>query len=100
MTAAPTAGTFFKPKYFDVNSSNLPPDIRLTNLFFFLTSNENIIQDTIPKLLISSFKEYKNKQLNKTDKDALDIMDLKYDAKWEEIQKKFKIDLEIYKYNF
>ena len=37
-----TAGTFFKPKNFEVNSSNLPPDIRLTNLFFFLTSNENI----------------------------------------------------------
>ena len=28
--------------------------------------------------------------MSSTDRDALDIMDLKYDSKWEEIQKQFK----------
>ena len=35
-------------------------------------------------------KEFKKNQLSSTDRDALDIMELKYDAKWEEIQKQFK----------
>ena len=37
-----------------------------------------------------SFEEFKKTKLSKTDRDALDIMELKYDAKWEEIQKVFK----------
>ena len=28
--------------------------------------------------------------MSNTDRDALDVMELKYDTKWEEIQKKFK----------
>ena len=34
--------------------------------------------------------QFKKTQLSRTDKDAFDIMDLKYDANWEEIHKKFK----------
>ena len=37
-----------------------------------------------------SFNEYKRTQLSNTDRDAFDAMELKYDAKWEEIQKQFK----------
>ena len=35
-------------------------------------------------------KQIKKSKLSSTDRDALDIMGLKYEAKWEEIQKKFK----------
>ena len=37
-----------------------------------------------------SFKEFKKTKLTSNDQDALDLMELKYDAKWEEIQKTFK----------
>ena len=59
------------------------------NFFNILWSNA--LEDKLHIFKSSSFKEYRKTQLNKTDKDALDIMDLKYDTKWEEIQKKFKI---------
>jgi hypothetical protein len=59
------------------------------NFFNILWSNA--LEDKLHIFKGSGFNEYKKTQLNKTDKDALDIMDLKYDTKWEEIQKKFKI---------
>ena len=37
-----------------------------------------------------SFNEYQRTQLRILDRDAFDAMELKYDAKWEEIQKQFK----------
>ena len=39
---------------------------------------------------VTEFKEFKKTKLNNTDRDALDIMDLKYDAKWDEIHRQFK----------
>ena len=38
----------------------------------------------------SGFKEFKKTNLSNTDQDALDLMDLKYDTKWEDVQKQFK----------
>ena len=40
-------------------------------------------------LALQTYREFKN-QNYKTDKDAFDIMELKHDAKWEDIKKKFK----------
>ncbi len=37
-----------------------------------------------------NFEKFKKTKLTNNDRDALDIMELKYEAKWEEIQKKFK----------
>ena len=35
--------------------------------------------------------EFKKNKLSQKDKDALNMMELNYSAKWEEIQKKFKL---------
>tara|TARA_B100000700_G_scaffold327216_1_gene441123 strand:+ start:447 stop:962 length:516 start_codon:yes stop_codon:yes gene_type:complete len=57
---------------------------------FFNILWNNALDDKLNIFNSSSFKEYKKNKLSQTDKDALDIMNLKYDVKWEEIQKKFK----------
>ena len=58
---------------------------------FFNILWNNALEDKINIFRSSSFKDFKkNPNLIKTDKDALDIMELNYDVKWEEIHKKFK----------
>ncbi|MFL2889908.1 MAG: J domain-containing protein [Pelagibacteraceae bacterium] len=57
---------------------------------FFNILWNNALDDKMNIFKSSGFKEYQKSNLNKNDRDALDILDLKYGAKWEEIQKKFK----------
>tara|TARA_X000000368_G_scaffold383501_1_gene341391 strand:- start:844 stop:1359 length:516 start_codon:yes stop_codon:yes gene_type:complete len=57
---------------------------------FFNILWNNALEDKLNIFRSSNFKEFKKTQLSRTDKDAFDIMDLKYDANWEEIHKKFK----------
>jgi len=57
---------------------------------FFNILWNNALEDKLNIFKSSSFKEYKKSKLTGNDKDALDAMDLNYDAKWEEIQKRFK----------
>ena len=38
----------------------------------------------------SSFKEFKKTQISQTDRDALEVMELNDEIKWEEIHAKFK----------
>ena len=57
---------------------------------FFNILWNNALDDKLNIFGSSSFKDYKKNKLSQTDKDALDIMNLKYEVKWEEIQKKFK----------
>ena len=57
---------------------------------FFNILWNNALEDKLNIFNSSGFKEFKKTKLSNTDKDALDIMELKYDEKWEEIQKKFK----------
>ena len=57
---------------------------------FFNILWNNALEDKINIFKSESFNEYKRTQLSNTDRDAFDAMELKYDAKWEEIQKQFK----------
>ena len=50
----------------------------------------NALEDKLNIFKSSGFKEFKKAQLNSKDRDALDIMELKYETKWEDIQKQFK----------
>ena len=38
----------------------------------------------------SNYKDFKKSKISQTDKDALQVMELNEDAKWEKIQSKFK----------
>ena len=58
---------------------------------FFNILWNNALEDKLNIFKSENFKEFKKTKLSNTDRDALDIMDLKYDTKWEEIHKKFKI---------
>ncbi len=57
---------------------------------FFNILWNNALEDKISIFGSPDFKNFKKTKITSTDRDALDIMDLKYDAKWEEIQKRFK----------
>ena len=57
---------------------------------FFNILWNNALDDNLNIFNSSGFKEYKKTKLSNTDRDAFDILDLNYYAKWEEIQKKFK----------
>ena len=57
---------------------------------FFNILWNNALEDKLNIFKSSEFKEFKKTKLNNTDRDALDIMDLKYDAKWDEIHRQFK----------
>ena len=57
---------------------------------FFNILRNNAQEDKLNIFKSENFKEYKKTQLNSTDRDALDVMELKYDIKWEEVQKQFK----------
>ena len=58
------------------------------NLFNILWNNA--LEDKLNIFRSASYKNFKKTKLTSTDLDALDIMGLKHEAKWEEIQKKFK----------
>ena len=57
---------------------------------FFNILWNNALEDKLNIFKSENFNEYKRSQLSDTDRDAFDAMELKYDAKWEEIQKQFK----------
>jgi|TARA_B110000259_G_scaffold128387_1_gene145013 hypothetical protein len=57
---------------------------------FFNILWNNALEDKLNIFKSENFKEYKKTQLNNKDRDALDVMELKYDVKWEQIQKQFK----------
>jgi len=57
---------------------------------FFNILWNNALEDKLNIFKSANFKEFKTTKLTSTDRDALDIMDLKYDTKWEEVHKKFK----------
>ena len=57
---------------------------------FFNILWNNALEDKLNIFKSSNFKNFKKTKLSNTDRDALDIMGLNYEAKWEEIQKKFK----------
>jgi len=57
---------------------------------FFNILWNNALEDKLNIFKSENFKEYKKTQLSTIDRDSLNVMDLKYDVKWEEIQKQFK----------
>tara|TARA_Y100000996_G_C22216147_1_gene517519 strand:+ start:63 stop:578 length:516 start_codon:yes stop_codon:yes gene_type:complete len=57
---------------------------------FFNILWNNALEDKLNIFSSSDFKNFKKTKLSQSERDAFDIMDLKYDAKFEEIQKKFK----------
>ncbi len=57
---------------------------------FFNILWNNALEDKLNIFSSTSYKEFKRSNLSNNDKDALDIMELKHEAKWDEIQKKFK----------
>ena len=59
------------------------------NFFNILWSNA--LEDKMNIFKSSNFKEFNKIKLNQTDKDAFKVMELNYTAKWEEIQKRFKL---------
>jgi hypothetical protein len=63
---------------------------------FFNILWNNALEDKLNIFKSESFKEYKKTKLTDTDRDAFDILDLKYDTKWDKIQKKFKTLVKLY----
>ena len=57
---------------------------------FFNILWNNALEDKLNIFNSKSYKDYKKAKISNTDKDAFDIMDLKYDSKWEEIHIRFK----------
>ena len=57
---------------------------------FFNILWNNALDDKLNIFNSSGFKEFKKTKFSETDRHALDILELKYDAKWGDIQKKFK----------
>ena len=58
---------------------------------FFNILWNNALEDKMNIFKSANFNEFKKNKLSQKDKDALNMMDLNYSAKWEEIQKKFKL---------
>ena len=57
---------------------------------FFNILWNNALEDKLNIFKSTNFKEFKKTNLSNTDRDALDIMELNYEVKWEEVQKTFK----------
>ena len=57
---------------------------------FFNILWNNALEDKLNIFKSENFEEYKRTQLSITDRDALDVMELRYDVKWELVQKQFK----------
>ena len=58
--------------------------------FFNILSN-NALEDKLNIFRSSSFKDIKKTKISQTDKDALQVMELNEDVKWEKIHSKFKV---------
>ena len=61
--------------------------LALLKIFFNLLWN-NALEDKLNIFNSSDFKKFKKNSLSSKDRDALDVLELNYSAKWEEIQKK------------
>ena len=57
---------------------------------FFKVLWNNALEDKINIFGGSGFKKYEKSKLSEKDRHALEILGLKYEAKWTDIQKKFK----------
>ena len=57
--------------------------------FFNLLWN-NALEDKLNIFNTKGFKDFKKSNLSTKEKDAFDILELNYSAKWQEIQQKFK----------
>ena len=57
---------------------------------FFKVLWSNALEDKINIFKNPSFKDFKKSKLSEKDRHALEVLGLKYEAKWSDIQKKFK----------
>ena len=57
---------------------------------FFNILWNNALEDKLNIFESSNFIDFKKTKISKTDKDALNVMELNTDVKWEQIQSKFK----------
>ena len=57
---------------------------------FFNILWNNALEDKLNIFSSSNFKDFKKTKISQTDKDALVVMELNADVKWEKIQSKFK----------
>ena len=57
---------------------------------FFNILWNNALEDKLNIFNNSNFKDFKKTKVSQTDKDALQVMDLNDEVKWEQIQSKFK----------
>ncbi len=57
---------------------------------FFKVLWNNALEDKINIFKNPDFKDFKKSKLSEKDRDALEVLGLKYEAKWSDIQKKFK----------
>ena len=57
---------------------------------FFSILWNNALEDKLNIFNRSNYKEYKKMKISQTDRDALQVMELNEDAKWDKIQSKFK----------
>ena len=57
---------------------------------FFKILWNNALEDKTNIFQNSNFKNFKKSKLSQKDRDALEVLGLKYEAKWPDIQKKFK----------
>ena len=57
---------------------------------FFKILWNNALEDKIYIFKNSDFKNFKNSKISEKDRHALEVLGLKYEAKWADIQKKFK----------
>ena len=57
---------------------------------FFKILWNNALDDKLNIFKSSNFKEFKKTKISHTDRDALEVMELNDETKWEEIHKKFK----------
>ena len=57
---------------------------------FFNILWNNALEDKLNIFSSSNFKDFKKAKISQTDRDALQVMELNDDAKWEKIHTKFK----------
>ncbi len=74
----------------DVTWHKLTKSFSSSDNFFNILWN-NALEDKLNIFGSSDFKNFKNSKISKAEKDAFDIMELNYDAKMDEIQKRFKL---------
>ena len=74
----------------DVTWHKLTKSFSSSDNFFNILWN-NALEDKLNIFGSPDFKNFKNSKISKAEKDAFDIMELNYDAKMDEIQKRFKL---------